>query len=438
MAVHPVALDEHRGDAPAPRVHPDVAAARIGLAQARRALAGDGAADLRHACRRGAGARAVGEDMAEDDVAIVDQRQRVREHAGILGRKAGDQVGADRDSGARGLEPFDEPHRVGAAVAPLHPPQHHVVARLERQVDMRHHARLLRQQREQRGVDAVGVERREAEAVEAGEGEQRFGQRGEAGAAVVAIAGEIDAGEHDLALAAVERGARGGDDGFDARRPCRPACKHRGAEGAIVRAAGLDAQKGAGVVGAREGGGIGKGRTAFRQAQGERRRNCAVIQIRSCRPRIKSGGSTVLVLGTIALGQPLGIVRHHPRAHIREALRFQFRRASGYHDICARPLAQRASHRLPRLPHRLVGHRAAVEHDRVGRARAQRRRADRFALGEVEPAAEIDDLDTGAGAHPKRAQSVSPSNTRVAAPLITIGSPSAHADDEVAAGRATR
>src|SRR3546814_14673052 len=48
-----------------------------------------------------------------------------------------------------------------------------------------------------------------------------------------------------------------------------------------------------------------------------------------------------------------------------------------------------------------------------------------LALGDVEPAAEIDDLDARGTAHPKRAQSVSPSNTRVAAPLITIGWPSA-------------
>src|SRR3546814_12656815 len=48
-----------------------------------------------------------------------------------------------------------------------------------------------------------------------------------------------------------------------------------------------------------------------------------------------------------------------------------------------------------------------------------------LALGDVEPAAEIDDLDARGTAHPKRAQSVSPSNTRVAAPLITIDWPSA-------------
>src|SRR3546814_10915298 len=77
------------------------------------------------------------------------------------------------------------------------------------------------------------------------------------------------------------------------------------------------------------------------------------------------------------------------------------------------------------LPHGLAGHRAAIEDDGVGRARALRRGAHGLALGDVEPAAEIDDLDARGTAHPKRAQSVSPSNTRVAAPPITIGWPSA-------------
>src|SRR3546814_16756332 len=77
------------------------------------------------------------------------------------------------------------------------------------------------------------------------------------------------------------------------------------------------------------------------------------------------------------------------------------------------------------LPHGLAGHRAAIEDDGVGRARAQRRGAHGLALGDVEPAAEIDDLDARGTAHPKRHQSVSPSNTRVAAPLTTISWPPA-------------
>ena len=45
------------------------------------------------------------------------------------------------------------------------------------------------------------------------------------------------------------------------------------------------------------------------------------------------------------------------------------RRAAGDHDARARPLARELADRLARLPHRLGGHRAGVDHDGVGEAR---------------------------------------------------------------------
>src|SRR3569623_3023738 len=47
------------------------------LAQSRRPLAAHVERDLRHPRRRGAGSRAVGEDVRVDDVAIVDPREAV-------------------------------------------------------------------------------------------------------------------------------------------------------------------------------------------------------------------------------------------------------------------------------------------------------------------------------------------------------------------------
>src|SRR3546814_1037200 len=58
-------------------------------------------------------------------------------------------------------------------------------------------------------------------------------------------------------------------------------------------------------------------------------------------------------------------------------------------------LAQGPAHRLPRLPHRLVSHRAAVEDDRAPRARRLDGGPDGLALGDIEPATEIDDLQIG-------------------------------------------
>jgi hypothetical protein len=94
-----------------------------------------------------------------DDVAVVDQRERVGEHGRVFGREAGDQVRADRDVGTGGLQAFDQRDAFGARMAALHALQDHVVAGLEREVDVRHDARLAREQREQAVVDLDAVER---------------------------------------------------------------------------------------------------------------------------------------------------------------------------------------------------------------------------------------------------------------------------------------
>jgi len=86
--------------------------------------------DLRHPRSRCAPARRIGEDMPEDDIARVDDREAVREHRLRLGRETGDQVGADGNLGSRGLDALDQADRVGAQVPPLHPLQDHVVAGL--------------------------------------------------------------------------------------------------------------------------------------------------------------------------------------------------------------------------------------------------------------------------------------------------------------------
>ena len=52
--------------------------------------------------------------------------------------------------------------------------------------------------------------------------------------------------------------------------------------------------------------------------------------------------------------------------------------------------APRAADRLPRLAHRLAGYRAAIDHHQV--AFLRQHRADLFAFGNVQPAAERDNL----------------------------------------------
>ena len=55
-------------------------------------------------------------------------------------------------------------------------------------------------------------------------------------------------------------------------------------------------------------------------------------------------------------------------------LRLGLRRAAGDHDLRAGALALEPADRLARLPHRLGGHRAGVDHDRVVEAGAPRLR----------------------------------------------------------------
>src|SRR3546814_5906212 len=65
--------------------------------------------------------------MAEDDVAFVDQPQRVLEHFVGFGRKARDQVRAKGYIGPRLAHPRAEIDRLPAVVPALHSFQDHVV-----------------------------------------------------------------------------------------------------------------------------------------------------------------------------------------------------------------------------------------------------------------------------------------------------------------------
>jgi drug/metabolite transporter (DMT)-like permease len=105
------------------------------------ALAGAGvfgAASARRACRGGG----IGEDVQPGQVAVLDQPQRVLEHRLGLGREARDDVGAEGHVGPQRAR-LAEADRVVAQVPPLHPLQDQVVAVLQRQVQMRHQARLV-------------------------------------------------------------------------------------------------------------------------------------------------------------------------------------------------------------------------------------------------------------------------------------------------------
>ena len=94
--------------------------------------------------------------MQEGETAFLDQILRARKHLFRLGRKARDDVGAECD--VRPQPPHLRAERDGviAQVPPFHPLQNHVVAGLQRQMQMRHQPRIVSDDVEQ---VAIGLDR---------------------------------------------------------------------------------------------------------------------------------------------------------------------------------------------------------------------------------------------------------------------------------------
>ena len=144
--------------------------------------------------------------MRRDDVAIVEQFQAVR--AAISSFRSGKPAIRSAPIVASGralLIRSTSAHRVGAAVAALHALEDHVVAGLQRQMEMRHQPRLAGDQLEQGVVDLDAVERRQAQALKPGiGGEQALAKLAEP----AFVAGDVDAGEDDFPGALVELALR--------------------------------------------------------------------------------------------------------------------------------------------------------------------------------------------------------------------------------------
>ena len=129
----------------------------------------------------------------------LDGRERRRERGVVLGREADDHVAREVELAGERLEPAQV--RVDGVAAP-HRAQDAVVAGLERDVQVARDGRRLAQRGDERVVDVVDLDRAEPQPLEPG---RRAGLADEprqvvAGGAV-AEAAEVDAGEHDLAVA---------------------------------------------------------------------------------------------------------------------------------------------------------------------------------------------------------------------------------------------
>ena len=90
------------------------------------------------------------------------------EHRLGLGRKAGDQIGAEHDLRAQCAGAPRRRDRLRAAVPPLHALQDQIVAGLQRQMQMRHQPRLVGEQLPEILVDLARIERGQPQAAQLG------------------------------------------------------------------------------------------------------------------------------------------------------------------------------------------------------------------------------------------------------------------------------
>ena len=168
---------------------------------------------------------------------LLDESQRPLERGVVLGGKADDDVCRQVDP----VEPLEPARERGDGVAPAHRTQNAVVARLERDVEVRRHGRRLPERGGQLVVDVVHLDGREPEALDT---RQRAGLANEPGEGVaglaVAEAAEVDAGEDDLAVPLLDASADLREHGRGGPAPGRPSHLRDHAEGAGERAAVLD------------------------------------------------------------------------------------------------------------------------------------------------------------------------------------------------------
>src|SRR5665213_2086581 len=277
---------------------------------------------------------------------------------------------------------------------PLHPLENEVVAGLQRQMQMRHQAPLARQSVEQFGVGFYRVNRRQAQARDLLHlAQDAFDQRTQPPFAV-AVTGDIDAGEHDLAIAALGKRTHLRHDIIHWQRARIAAAKWNDAEGTTVVAAVLHLHESARM--ARE-------HVDAMRRHGARRHDVADSNTRAFRPRPRIE-LFLVAQDAVDFG------------HGGKGFRIGLRRAAGDDDLPLRLFTPDAANRLPRLAHGFRGHRAGVDHNSIAVAGHS---FDDFRLDDIEPAAEGDNLNRhGATAFSNNAESNLPANSNSTGPVI--------------------
>jgi hypothetical protein len=263
-------------------------------------------------------------------------------------------------------------------------------------VEVRHQTRLAGDQFKQRLIDLDAVERRQAKATERRDCSQELLAQKSQTHAFMIVARDVDAGEGDFLRASRQLSFNGFADRLEGKRLAGPACLPDGAEGAAMVAPVLN------------------GNEASHMAE-ESRRNHLVRPERSAQ-RVVEGRWHRPLTSPFDFAQDerwfgecmelFGITNDTlDFGHCLKRLRVQLRSAAGDENAGIRTRAIQSADRLSRLPHGLIGHRAAVDDDPllIGGCKA----SDRLALGEIQTAAERDRLD----AHASVSRSISPLKT---------------------------
>ncbi|MCY1171291.1 hypothetical protein D9M73_113960 [compost metagenome] len=238
---------------------------------------------------------------------------------------------------------------------------------------MRHHPLFLRQQREQTVIDLDPVERRQPQPLQRGHMVQnafdQLAERRRTGQ-IGAITGEIDPGQHHFAVTSLDQCGDAIDRGPGRDRAAVAAPLRDDAEGAAMVAAILNFDKGAGVR-AESGGEVGGGFAHHRDIADQH-----------------------------AIGRGPGVARKFfgiaeytvNLGHRSKGCGVDLRRAPSDDDLGTGPVGAGAADGLARFGDGGVGDRATVDDDHIP---PRSKRADRFALGDVQAAAKADDLGIG-------------------------------------------
>ena len=134
---------------------------------------------------------------------------------------------------------------------PLHALEDEIVAGLQRQMQMRHQSAVLRQRIEQVAVGLDGIDRRQPQPLQLRHVlEDLLDQRAEFWRArqIGAIAGDVDAGQHDLAITVADEPAHVIDHRAHRHRARIAAAIRNDAERAAMVAAVLHLDEGAGAA----------------------------------------------------------------------------------------------------------------------------------------------------------------------------------------------